>query len=138
MLNSLEDSTTLCLCLSSTGLVVDLTNTSRWYDAKTLSEKDIKYVKINCKGRAETPNEDQTRTFIQVCSNFIAQNPLLCIGVHCTHGFNRTGFLIAAYLVEKHDWGVDAAVQVCLCETLIISDDINQPVNHSSFETIQN
>lgn len=25
-------------------------------------------------------------------------------GVHCTHGFNRTGFLICAYLVEKMDW----------------------------------
>ena len=27
-------------------------------------------------------------------------------GVHCTHGFNRTGFLIIAYLVEKDDWGL--------------------------------
>lgn len=25
-------------------------------------------------------------------------------GVHCTHGFNRTGFLMCAYLVEKMDW----------------------------------
>ena len=25
-------------------------------------------------------------------------------GIHCTHGFNRTGFLIIAYLVEKDDW----------------------------------
>lgn len=25
-------------------------------------------------------------------------------GVHCTHGFNRTGFLICAFLVEKMDW----------------------------------
>ncbi|KAG7246724.1 hypothetical protein CRUP_031429 [Coryphaenoides rupestris] len=31
-------------------------------------------------------------------------------GVHCTHGFNRTGFLICAYLVEKMDWSVEAAV----------------------------
>jgi len=94
------------------GLVVDLTNTSRFYDSKWLTDKGIKYVKINCKGRSETPNEEQTRTFIEVCSNFITQNPLSFVAVHCTHGFNRTGFLICAYLVEKHDWGVDAAVQV--------------------------
>ena len=25
-------------------------------------------------------------------------------GVHCTHGYNRTGFLIIAYLVEMEDW----------------------------------
>ncbi|XP_067239671.1 mRNA-capping enzyme isoform X2 [Chanodichthys erythropterus] len=31
-------------------------------------------------------------------------------GVHCTHGFNRTGFLICAYLVEKMDWSIEAAV----------------------------
>ena len=29
---------------------------------------------------------------------------LSCLGVHCTHGFNRTGFLICAFLVEKMDW----------------------------------
>ena len=34
------------------------------------------------------------------------------IGVHCTHGYNRTGFLIIAYLVEKEDWSLEAAVSV--------------------------
>ena len=29
---------------------------------------------------------------------------LLLSGLHCTHGFNRTGFLIVSYLVEKLDW----------------------------------
>lgn len=40
---------------------------------------------------------------------------LMCIvsflpptGVHCTHGFNRTGFLICTYLVEKMDWRWEA------------------------------
>lgn len=32
------------------------------------------------------------------------------IGVHCTHGFNRTGFLIASYMVEKMDCSVEAAL----------------------------
>ena len=26
------------------------------------------------------------------------------VGVHCTHGYNRTGFLIISYLVEVEDW----------------------------------
>jgi len=34
----------------------------------------------------------------------------LVVGVHCTHGFNRTGFLIVSYLCEEEDWGVEAAV----------------------------
>merc|ERR1719509_476252 len=33
------------------------------------------------------------------------------VAVHCTHGFNRTGFLISCFLIEEHDWSVDAAVQ---------------------------
>lgn len=31
-------------------------------------------------------------------------------GVHCTHGFNRTGFLLIAFMVEKMDFSVDAAL----------------------------
>lgn len=37
-------------------------------------------------------------------------NPLDAIGVHCTHGFNRTGFLIVAYMVERMDCSVEAAL----------------------------
>lgn len=32
------------------------------------------------------------------------------IGVHCTHGFNRTGFLICAYLIDRFDFSPEAAV----------------------------
>lgn len=32
------------------------------------------------------------------------------MAVHCTHGFNRTGFLIAAYLASAMDWAIDAAI----------------------------
>ena len=52
----------------------------------------------------ETPNAEQTTTLVNVCDHFIRQHPLEVIGVHCTHGFNRTGFLIMAYLIEKMDW----------------------------------
>lgn len=41
---------------------------------------------------------------------FINQHPLEYVGVHCTHGFNRTGFLICAYLVENLDYSIDSAV----------------------------
>lgn len=33
------------------GLIIDLTNTSRFYDAESeVKQQGIKYVKINCKG----------------------------------------------------------------------------------------
>src|SRR5699024_4976403 len=38
------------------------------------------------------------------------QNPNCHIAVHCTHGFNRTGFLICSYLVLVHKWDMEQAV----------------------------
>ncbi|XP_054281845.1 mRNA-capping enzyme-like [Macrosteles quadrilineatus] len=98
------------------GLWIDLTFTSRFYDKDNIahangSEKEVKYVKLQCRGHKETPSEDQTRLFINMCKNFIARNPLDIIGVHCTHGFNRTGFLLVAFMVDELNWGLDAAIQ---------------------------
>lgn len=67
---------------------------------------------MNCRGHGETPSPDQTARFIQVVDDFVSKNPLELVAVHCTHGFNRTGFLISSYLVEKHEFAVDAAIQM--------------------------
>ncbi|KAL2720626.1 mRNA-capping enzyme [Vespula squamosa] len=92
------------------GLWIDLTNTTRFYDKKDLEAHDCKYLKLQCKGHGETPSDEQTRFFVQVCKQFISHNPLEVIGVHCTHGFNRTGFLIISYLVEIDGTSVDAGL----------------------------
>ncbi|XP_078799034.1 mRNA-capping enzyme isoform X2 [Oryzias latipes] len=92
------------------GLLVDLTNTNRFYDRNDIEKEGIKYVKLACKGHGECPSKEITATFTRLCELFIQKNPSELIGVHCTHGFNRTGFLICAYLVEKMDWSTEAAV----------------------------
>uniref|UniRef100_A0A8C2ZE44 mRNA-capping enzyme n=1 Tax=Cyclopterus lumpus TaxID=8103 RepID=A0A8C2ZE44_CYCLU len=92
------------------GLLVDLTNTTRFYDRNDIEKESIKYVKLQCKGHGECPSKETTSMFIRLCENFIEKNPEELIGVHCTHGFNRTGFLMCAYLVEKMDWSMEAAV----------------------------
>jgi mRNA-capping enzyme len=69
-------------------------------------------VKVQCRGHGETPSKEQTKSFIEIVEEFTSNNPLEIIGVHCTHGFNRTGFLIVSYLVEKHDIAVSAAIQM--------------------------
>ncbi|XP_064412309.1 mRNA-capping enzyme isoform X2 [Latimeria chalumnae] len=92
------------------GLLADLTNTTRFYDRNEIEKEGIKYVKLSCKGHGECPNPEHTEMFIRLCEHFIERNPTELIGVHCTHGFNRTGFLICAYLVEKMDWSIEAAV----------------------------
>uniref|UniRef100_A0A8C4IA30 mRNA-capping enzyme n=1 Tax=Dicentrarchus labrax TaxID=13489 RepID=A0A8C4IA30_DICLA len=92
------------------GLLVDLTNTTRFYDRTEIEKDGVKYMKLPCKGHGECPSKETTGMFIRLCEHFIEKNPTELIGVHCTHGFNRTGFLICAYLVEKMDWSVEAAV----------------------------
>ncbi|XP_073445692.1 mRNA-capping enzyme isoform X4 [Dendrobates tinctorius] len=91
-------------------LLVDLTNTTRFYDRNDIEKEGIKYIKLQCKGHGECPSKENTETFIRLCEKFADRSPDELIGVHCTHGFNRTGFLICAFLVEKMDWSIEAAV----------------------------
>ncbi|XP_059617366.1 mRNA-capping enzyme [Phlebotomus argentipes] len=93
------------------GLWIDLTNTTRFYDRWIVESADTEYVKLQCRGHGETPSKEQTIAFIELVDKFIANHPLDIIGVHCTHGFNRTGFLIACYLVERLDFSVEAAMR---------------------------
>ncbi|XP_053143300.1 mRNA-capping enzyme isoform X3 [Hemicordylus capensis] len=92
------------------GLLVDLTNTSRFYDRSDIEKDGITYIKLQCKGHGECPTTENTETFIRICEHFSNKNPTELIGVHCTHGFNRTGFLICAFLVENMSWSIEAAV----------------------------
>ncbi|CAG0887238.1 unnamed protein product [Darwinula stevensoni] len=91
-------------------LWIDLTYTNRFYNPSFLTSHDVKYCKLECRGHGETPSPNQTKTFIEVCHKYFTHTPDAVIAVHCTHGFNRTGFLIIAYLIEKCDWSVEAAL----------------------------
>jgi mRNA-capping enzyme len=93
------------------GLWIDLTNTTRFYDKQEVEDEGCKYIKLQCRGHGETPSTEQTSTFIQLVHNFIIKHPLERIAVHCTHGFNRTGFLIVSYMVQKMDFDLELAIE---------------------------
>ncbi|KAJ8917433.1 hypothetical protein NQ315_005480 [Exocentrus adspersus] len=94
------------------GLWIDLTNTNRYYRREEIQEEGCEYVKIRCKGHNEAPTESDTQFFISVVHEYIVKAPHQCIAVHCTHGFNRTGFLITAFLVEQLKIDVGTALQI--------------------------
>ncbi|XP_075213048.1 RNA guanylyltransferase and 5'-phosphatase mRNA capping enzyme [Lycorma delicatula] len=99
------------------GLWIDLTNTKRFYNQDEVKNgyndgRDVKYVKLQCRGHGETPSLEQTKVFIELCRKFISTYPLEAIGVHCTHGFNRTGFLLISFMVEEMNCSVGAAVNM--------------------------
>ncbi|XP_049293058.1 mRNA-capping enzyme [Anopheles funestus] len=92
------------------GLWIDLTNTDRFYDKNQIMDAGCKYVKLKCRGHGETPSIQQVESFIELVEEFTQEFPLDVIGVHCTHGFNRTGFLIVSYMVIRLDCALDAAL----------------------------
>lgn len=67
-------------------------------------------MKVNCRGHGEAPNEDQVKVFNLLCEKYMEDHPDDIIGVHCTHGFNRSGYLICAFLCSVWDWDIHAAL----------------------------
>nr|XP_022914085.1 mRNA-capping enzyme [Onthophagus taurus] len=94
------------------GLWIDLTNTTRFYNSDEVKNQDCRYTKLQCRGFGETPSKEQTALFIKIVHKFIAQHPLHFVAVHCTHGFNRSGFLIVSYLVEEMDFDIQVALEM--------------------------
>ena len=93
------------------GMVIDLTKSGRFYDSRELEKYNVAHHKLACAGHEESPTTEQVALFIHVCRQFFLANPGAVIGVHCTHGFNRTGFLISAFLCEEAGYSIEVALQ---------------------------
>lgn len=87
------------------GLIVDLTFTTRYYKAEDVPES-LHCVKIFTAGH-EVPSDATILSFKRAVRRFLRENTDndKLIGVHCTHGLNRTGYLICRYLIDVD--GVD-------------------------------
>ncbi|CAA2938459.1 mRNA-capping enzyme-like [Olea europaea subsp. europaea] len=81
------------------GLVIDLTNSSRYYVIKDCRKEGIKHVKIPCKRRDSVPDNEAVSMIV---SQFLSRQKQSkkYILVHCTHGHNRTGYMIVHYLMR--------------------------------------
>ncbi|XP_032739561.1 uncharacterized protein LOC116882942 isoform X1 [Lontra canadensis] len=93
------------------GLIIDLTYTTRYYEVKDLP-KSIHYKKLYTVG-LEVPDNATILQFKKWVRKFLwenAENDKL-IGVHCTNGINRTGYLICRYLIDVEGWDPDTAIQ---------------------------
>ncbi|GMP51037.1 hypothetical protein CsSME_00017424 [Camellia sinensis var. sinensis] len=96
------------------GLVIDLTNTSRYYHASDLKKEGIKHVKIQCKGRDSVPDNEAVNYFVYEVSLFLTcqKHSKKYIIVHCTHGHNRTGYMIVHYLMRTLSISVTQAIKL--------------------------
>ncbi|KAF1888636.1 hypothetical protein Lal_00011410 [Lupinus albus] len=95
------------------GLVIDLTNTSRYYPVSDLKKEGIKHVKIQCKGRDSVPDNLAVNQFVYEVTQFLVRqkHSKKYILVHCTHGHNRTGYMIVHYLMRSMSMSVTQAIK---------------------------
>uniref|UniRef100_A0A1D1YR46 mRNA guanylyltransferase n=1 Tax=Anthurium amnicola TaxID=1678845 RepID=A0A1D1YR46_9ARAE len=97
------------------GFVVDLTNTCRYYSYSEWTNQGIKYSKIACKGRDDVPDCEAINRFFHEVMQFISRQKQMkkFVLVHCTHGHNRTGFMIVNYLMRSRPMmTVTEAIQI--------------------------
>ncbi|XP_035674217.1 RNA/RNP complex-1-interacting phosphatase-like isoform X3 [Branchiostoma floridae] len=92
------------------GLVIDLTFTTRYYNKQDIIKAGIKYEKIFTAGK-EVPSDDVVQEFASIVHNFETENKDdSLIGVHCTHGVNRTGYLVCRYLIDYKHFTAEKAI----------------------------
>ncbi|XP_013412847.1 RNA/RNP complex-1-interacting phosphatase-like isoform X2 [Lingula anatina] len=94
------------------GAIIDLTNTQRYYDPQEIKSCGIEYNKLNTVGHV-VPSKDVIDSFANMVSSFLERNKGtdLLLGVHCTHGVNRSGHLICRYMIDKLGVSPDEAIQ---------------------------
>jgi hypothetical protein len=92
------------------GMVIDLTNTHLYYDPSEFEKRGIQYKKIRCDGYNGVPTEEAVEEFHRVCKDHQEQWGWTRIVVHCTYGRNRTGYMIARYLMDYKDYDCDDAI----------------------------
>uniref|UniRef100_A0A7E4ZYV2 TYR_PHOSPHATASE_2 domain-containing protein n=1 Tax=Panagrellus redivivus TaxID=6233 RepID=A0A7E4ZYV2_PANRE len=95
------------------GLVVDLTATTRYYDSSEWKNYDVEYEKIFCEGHTMHKQNTAIKRFVHVVKRYMSNHPghNMVIGVHCTHGLNRTGFLICRYMIDQMGIEPSKAIQ---------------------------
>ncbi|CAL4085539.1 unnamed protein product, partial [Meganyctiphanes norvegica] len=96
---------------SNLGLVIDLTNTNRYYEPYVFESQGIKHKKIKTEGHV-VPKKQHVYNFMKTVDGFLEENKEndKLIGVHCTHGINRTGYMICRYMIQRLEIPADQAI----------------------------
>ncbi|CAH0391743.1 unnamed protein product [Bemisia tabaci] len=101
----------LVKAIPNLGLVIDLCNTQKYYKPKDLESRGIIHKKVVCIGGA-VPPKSVTDKFCSIIDDFLKENDSdKLVGVHCTHGLNRTGYLVCRYLMTRLNMTPDDAIK---------------------------
>ena len=98
-------------CVPELRSIIDLTNTSRYYSPADCARQGLKHRKIFTPGHGVVPENKSVQQFFSAVDTFSSDNDDGLIGVHCTHGLNRTGYMICRYMIEKKGFKPEDAIQ---------------------------
>ncbi|KAH9216967.1 hypothetical protein DL95DRAFT_387167 [Leptodontidium sp. 2 PMI_412] len=99
--------------------IVDISHESPVYDPRGLEKGSVHYHKFPTVSKIP-PTDDEVTAFIAVIDRLVEEQKIRAereswkedwyIGVHCHYGFNRTGYFIVCYLVERLGYDVQVAI----------------------------
>ena len=92
--------------------VVDLTNTDRYYQREQLQKEGIIHIKIAMAGHSVIPPRGDVDAFLSEVNKLQQQHSSGLIIVHCTHGHNRTGYMICNYLCKVQGMSPERAINL--------------------------
>ncbi|KAI9158913.1 mRNA-capping enzyme [Paramyrothecium foliicola] len=102
--------------------VIDISKDQPVYDPRGLERANVHYHKFPTVSKVP-PDNEEVEAFIKLVDSLRAaqkhraikeqwEMPEQClIGVHCHYGFNRTGYFIVCYLIERCGFSVKDAVE---------------------------
>lgn len=89
--------------------VIDISHDNPVYDPKGLEEGGIPYHKFPTVSK-QPPQADEVKVFIDLVDKIRSEKRPGLVAVHCHYGFNRTGFFLVSYLVERLGYRVEDAI----------------------------
>ncbi|KAJ3432976.1 mRNA-capping enzyme [Anaeramoeba flamelloides] len=93
------------------GLIIDLTDKSKYYDHTFFTERNIIYQKIICDNEM-IPKQQMLKIFISTVKKYLEQNNDGLIVCHCLYGYNITGFFIVYFMVKELGYNTLEAINL--------------------------
>lgn len=100
--------------------IIDISHENPVYDPRGLEKGGVCYHKLPTVSKIP-PTSQEVADFIALVDRLLAEQKARgeqehwthgehYVGVHCHYGFNRTGYFIVCYLVERRSYGVQEAI----------------------------
>ncbi|KAM3578208.1 hypothetical protein VKS41_007736 [Umbelopsis sp. WA50703] len=108
------------------GYIIDISKDAPPYRPSDFENSHVSYKKLSTVSKIP-PLRDEVNRFITLAAACWEERPDMQIAVHCHYGFNRTGFFICCYMIER--------LGVTVPDALRFFEDARPPgIRHSHFK----